>query len=139
MNVFSEINWMAIPLAGVITLFVGGLWYGPLFGKAWMAEVGLTEEEIKASGSPAAAMAKSFVASLVLGIGMAIVINWSGMPAGDWMGGAVAGALMAILVVAAAVFPNYAFEDKSLRHFMIHMGNITVSMVLIGAMLAVWR
>lgn len=139
MNAFAEINWLAVPVAGLITLFVGGLWYGPLFGKVWMQEFGITEEEIKASGSPAPAMIKSFIASMVLGIGMSLVISWSGMPAGDWAGGAVVGACVAILVVGGAVFPNYAFESKTLRHFLIHLGNITVSMVLIGAMLAVWR
>lgn len=139
MNAFNEINWLAIPVAGIITMFVGGLWYGPLFGKAWMQEFGITEEEIKASGSPAPAMIKSFVASLVLGVGMSLTIIWSGMPAGDWAGGAVIGALTAILVVGGAVFPNYAFESKTMKHYLIHMGNITVSMVLIGAMLAVWR
>ncbi len=139
MGVFAEINWLAIPFAGLITLFVGGLWYGPLFGKAWMKEVGLTEEQIKESGSPVTAMIKSFLASLALGVGLAIVIIWSGMPPGDWAGGAVVGLLMATLVVGGAVLPNYAFEDKTLRHFSIHLGNIVVSMALIGAMLAIWR
>lgn len=139
MSVFAEINWLAIPLAGLITLFVGGLWYGPLCGKAWMQEVGLTEEQIKESGSPITPMVKSFFASLVLGVGLAIVIIWSGMPPGDWAGGAVAGVLMAVLVVGGAIFPNYAFEDKTFRHFLIHLGNIVISMALIGAMLATWR
>lgn len=139
MDAFSQINWLAIPVAGFITLFVGGLWYGPLFGKAWMEEFGVTEEEIKASGSPGPAMIKSFIASLVLGIGMSLIIIWSGVPAGDYAGGAVVGAVTALLVVGGAVFPNYAFESKTMRHFAIHIGNITVSMVLIGAMLAAWR
>ena len=139
MEAFSQVNWLAVPLAGVITMFVGGLWYGPLFGQAWMDEVGLTKEEIEASGTPTQAMIKSFIASIVLGIGMSLVIAWSGVPVGDWVGGAIIGLLTALLVVGAAVFPNYAFEDKSLRHFMIHIGATTVSMALIGAMLAVWR
>jgi hypothetical protein len=28
---------------------IGGLWYGPLFGKAWMAEHGFTEEQLRDS------------------------------------------------------------------------------------------
>ncbi len=139
MSGFTEINWLAVPVAGFITMFVGGLWYGPLFGEAWMKEVGLTKEEIEASGTPTQAMIKSFIASIVLGIGMSLVINWAGVPVGDWMSGAIVGIMTAVLVVGAAVFPNYAFEDKTLRHFLIHTGATTISMALIGAMLAVWR
>lgn len=139
MELLSQINWLAVIASGVITLFVGGLWYGPIAGKAWMEEVGLTEEEIKAGGAPTAEIIKSFIASMVLAIGMSLVIIWSGVPAGDWLGGALIGATVAVLVIGGAVFPNYAFESKSLRHFVIHLGNITVSMALIGALLAAWR
>jgi hypothetical protein len=31
-----ELNWIAILLAAVSTMVVGSLWYGPLFGKAWI-------------------------------------------------------------------------------------------------------
>jgi len=134
-----QVNWLAVLASGFITLFVGGLWYGPIAGKAWMEEVGLTEEEIKESGAPAAAMIKSFIATLVLAVGMSFIITWSGVAAGDWLGGSVVGATVAILVIGAGVFPNYAFESKSLRHFLIHLGNITISLALIGAMLAAWR
>ncbi len=139
MEILSQVNWLAVLTSGVITLFVGGLWYGPIAGKAWMEEVGLTEEEIKDSGAPTAAMIKSFIATLVLAVGMSFIITWSGVAVGDWLGGAVVGATMAILVIGGGVFPNYAFENKSLRHFIIHMGNITVSLALIGALLAAWR
>jgi len=139
MEMLAQVNWLAVFASGVITLFVGGLWYGPIAGKAWLEEVGLTEEEIKESGAPTAAMIKSFIATLVLAVGMSFIITWSGVPDGDWLGGAVVGATVAILVIGGGVFPNYAFESKSLRHFIIHMGNITVSMALIGALLAAWR
>jgi hypothetical protein len=31
-----ELNWIAIILAAASTMVVGSLWYGPLFGKAWI-------------------------------------------------------------------------------------------------------
>lgn len=139
MDLLAHINWLAVIASGVITMFVGGLWYGPIAGKAWMEEVGLSKEEIKESGAPTAAMIKSFIASMVLAIGMSFIIAWSGVEVGDWLGGAVVGATVAILVIGGAVLPNYAFEDKTLRHFLIHLGNITVSLALIGALLAAWR
>lgn len=139
MELLSQINWFAVIASGFITLFVGGLWYGPIAGKAWMEEVGLTKEEIEESGAPTAAMIKSFIATLVMAVGMSIIIQWSGVAVGDWVGGAIVGVMIATLIVGGAIFPNYAFESKTLRHFVIHLGNITVSLALIGALLATWR
>ncbi len=34
------INFWAILLCGVVSMVLGGLWYGPLFGKSWMREMG---------------------------------------------------------------------------------------------------
>ena len=33
---FSNINWLSVVVAAASSFLVGGLWYGPLFGKAWM-------------------------------------------------------------------------------------------------------
>jgi hypothetical protein len=44
-----QINWLAIILSGLIPMAVGTLWYGPLFGKAWQREAGVSDETIKGS------------------------------------------------------------------------------------------
>lgn len=46
MNIFA-VNWLAVVLAALAGFVVGGLWYGPLFGKKWMAAAGLNEEQLK--------------------------------------------------------------------------------------------
>ena len=43
----ANANLLAIFVAAATGFLVGGLWYGPLFGKIWMAENGFTEEELK--------------------------------------------------------------------------------------------
>ena len=42
-------NLLAILAAAATGFLIGGLWYGPLFGKAWMAEHGFTEEQLRRS------------------------------------------------------------------------------------------
>lgn len=41
----STINWLAVAAASLVGFVVGPLWYGPLFGKSWMATVGLKPED----------------------------------------------------------------------------------------------
>ncbi len=43
----ANANLLAILVAAAAGFLVGGLWYGPLFGKIWMAENGFTEDELK--------------------------------------------------------------------------------------------
>ncbi len=44
----GEINLLAVVLGAAAFFVVGALWYTVLFGKAWRAEMGLTDEVIAA-------------------------------------------------------------------------------------------
>jgi len=39
----SNINWVALIAAAIASMVVGFIWYGPLFGKAWMKLTGKKE------------------------------------------------------------------------------------------------
>jgi hypothetical protein len=41
------INWLAVLVAAIATFVLGGLWYGPLFGRIWRAAEGQTEPPAK--------------------------------------------------------------------------------------------
>ena len=59
-----HINYLAVLAAGISNMVIGFLWYGPLFGKKWMALEGYTEEQVK-SMNPGPLYGQSFVASLL--------------------------------------------------------------------------
>ena len=42
-----EMNFYIFFLAALVPMILGSIWYGPLFGKAWMSEMGFTEESLK--------------------------------------------------------------------------------------------
>lgn len=42
----SNINWLSVIAAVVSSFLVGGIWYGPVFGRAWMQAFGLSEEDL---------------------------------------------------------------------------------------------
>ena len=43
----ANANLLAILVAAATGFLIGGLWYGPLFGKAWMAEHGFTDAQLR--------------------------------------------------------------------------------------------
>lgn len=50
------INYLAVAVSAVVTFVLGGMWYAPLFGKAWVKAHGLSEDavkELQARRSPA--------------------------------------------------------------------------------------
>ncbi len=42
-----QLNFLYLALAALVPLVMGFLWYGPLFGNAWMKEMGFTKESME--------------------------------------------------------------------------------------------
>ncbi|MCI0707519.1 MAG: DUF1761 domain-containing protein [Ignavibacteriae bacterium] len=64
-----EVNYLAVLACGIAAMVLGGVWYGPLFGKAWAKEMGwgnLTpEQEAAMKKSAATAYPQQFVGALL--------------------------------------------------------------------------
>src|SRR2546428_10741122 len=54
--------YIAVIVAAIVSFIIGGIWYQPLFGKAWMAALGKTEADKEAMRKQAP---KGFVAALI--------------------------------------------------------------------------
>jgi len=48
----GNINLLSVIAATLSSFLIGGIWYGPLFGKAWMKEFNFTEEDLKKRSIP---------------------------------------------------------------------------------------
>lgn len=131
---FDELNYIAIVSAAISTFIVSGIWYSDLlFAKEWMRENNFTMTDLV---NPRPAMIASFISILVLAFGVAVLIRMTGTA--GWINGASFGAILAILIHGAAGFPNYAFERRSLKLFLIHLGNSIFGLMVMGAILASW-
>jgi hypothetical protein len=70
----SHINWLAVIAAALSNFFLGGLWYSPfMFGKAWQAENGFSDEQLKKVNT-ARVFGVSFIWSLVMSFSLAYVL-----------------------------------------------------------------
>jgi Protein of unknown function (DUF1761) len=66
-----EISWLATLVATALAFALGGIWYGPLFGKQWMTEHGFNEAELRKDFNPA----KTYGLTAVLAALSAIVFG----------------------------------------------------------------
>lgn len=81
-----EINWLAVIAAAASSFVLGGVWYGALFGDAWLKAAGLTKEQAMASNK-ALIFGGSFVLSLIASATFAMFLG----PNVDAMSGALYG------------------------------------------------
>ncbi|MDQ7020805.1 MAG: DUF1761 domain-containing protein [Candidatus Dojkabacteria bacterium] len=47
----AEISVIGIVIAAIANIFLGMIWYGPLFGKEWMRLVGIKKEDTEPNPS----------------------------------------------------------------------------------------
>ena len=64
----TDLNYLAILVAGISNMVIGFLWYGLIFGKIWMGLIGKTADEL--SSNPII-----YVVSFLLSLLMAVVLS----------------------------------------------------------------
>ena len=130
---FAAFNWIAIGVATVAAFMIGGLWYGPLFGKAWLDAIGKTEDEIEPSPTP---FVVSAFTSFVTAVAMAMVI--AGLGTAGALPGAAVGLLVGVAFIATAMGSDAAFCDWGVKLWAIQSGYRIVYSVVMGALIGGW-
>ena len=131
---FADLNWLAVLVATAAGFVLGGLWYGPLFGNAWVAALGKQPEDIKPSPIP---FIVSLITASVTAIVLALFVNALGITSA--LDGALLGLAIGVGFIATAMGSDSAFCGWGLRLFLIQSGYRIAYSVIMGIILAVWR
>lgn len=130
------INWLAVIVAAIIRMAVGFVWYSPpVLLKPWQALTGVTPETMRAGMGKALAI--DVLASLVMAFILLHAVTYAG--ATDIFTGAAVGALNWLGFIATLMISLWGYENRSLKLIAINLGNNLIALVLMGALLAVWR
>ena len=141
------INYLAVLVSAVAAIVLGFLWFGPVFGKIWMREMGISPDAVnewKTDPIKKRKMNQSYAIQAVTALIMAYVLAHNvifgvaylditgiagGLQAGfwNWLGFAVPVSLGAVL-----------WEGKSWKYWLITAGYYLVSLLIMGAILASW-
>jgi hypothetical protein len=130
--VLSEINFLAVFVAGLAHMATGLIWFTPkLFGNSW-AE--LTGKDLK----PAQRwLPAGFIGHLVIALALAVIVRLAG--ATTLAGGIAVAVLVWLGFVVTLETGELIWEKIPFRLFLIRIGNHLVALGLAGAILAVWR
>lgn len=128
------VNWLAVIAAAVSMFVIGGIWYGPLFARPWQKAAGLSDEQLKNANMPVI-FGLAFVLSLLMAANLAFFV--AGVPdLGAVIGYSVAAGLgwaaFGLSIVAL-------FERRPLSYHLINGGYLTLSFVVMGLILGLWK
>ncbi len=114
----ANANLLAILVAAAAGFLVGGIWYGPLFGKAWMHEHGFSEEDLK-NTNMLKIYGLTFAFSVLSAVFLGHLLAHAGTSARTTMMISIGTALGFIV---PAIGTNYLFSRKSGKLFAIDAG-----------------
>jgi hypothetical protein len=163
-----EINFLVFFVAAFVPLVVGFIWYGPLFGNAWMNQMGFTKESLKEANMTFTFLlsyAFSFLIAMTL---QAIVVHQMGVYstlAGEpdfmeetgaaftyfqdfmtlygnrfrtFKHGVLHGALVGVFLVLPILGIQAMFERKKVKYVAINAGYWILTLALMGGIVCYW-
>lgn len=133
----SGFNWFEVLAAALSAFALGGLWYGPLFGKKWQQLNGLTDERI-AQANMGLIYGLAFLLNVFLATMLSLFIEIAMMMGSGALAGAAMGAVLGIIFIVPTFGVNYLFARKSLTLYAIDTGYMVLQMALMGAIMGAW-
>lgn len=161
-------NYLILALAALVPMVMGFIWYGPmLFQKAWMKQMGFTEESLK-GGNMAVIFILSYVFSFMLAFFLQfITIHQMGVFStllesgatelqGDGLAyfedfmakygnnyrtfkhGALHGAIGGIFFILPVLATQAMFERKTVKYIAINVGYWVICLALMGGIICQW-
>jgi len=133
----TAINYLAVVIAAVVAWLAGAGWY-MMFGKSWMAAVGITPEKMQeAKNQPGAYLpfVYAFVANLVMAWVLAGVLFHIGPL--SLRAGVISAALCWLGFVITTIWVNNSFARRDWRLLAIDGGYWLLALLLMGAIIGV--
>ena len=103
MDLMSDVNYLAILLCAVISMVLGSVWYGPLFGKKWMEICGVSADDVERRKQMQKEAMPLYGVQFVLTLFQAAVLACAILLVGDERA-----ILAGILIWAAFIMPTVA-------------------------------
>jgi len=135
-EIFSNLNWLAILVAGVAYFLLGAIWYSFVFKNAWIKLSGVNVNDPNAKKGMAQIMLTSLVLMIICSIGLAMFLSKIGEV--TWMSGVKAGLVCGVCFSATGICISYLYEKKPWGLLLINSGYNIAGCVIAGIILSVW-
>jgi hypothetical protein len=133
-----SVKWVAVIVAAIAAVVIGGLWYAPfLFGKVWQRSIGKTDAELVAMRKKAGpGYALAIVGALVTAWVVAVTVKWAG--ATTAMDAVEVGVIVWLGYIVSQMVIGTMFEGRSWTLFGINMSNQLVNILVMALVTTLW-
>ncbi|HXX06454.1 MAG TPA: DUF1761 domain-containing protein [Pseudolabrys sp.] len=129
------INWWAVVAAAIVKIVLGAIWYSPIaFLPKWMAATGVSEAHMKTAFPKAIAI--DIVGAFVLALVLLHAVHYAG--ARTVGQGATVGFFGWLGFIGVLSLGQIVYEQRPFSYFAINNGYLLLSLMIMGAILAVW-
>ena len=128
---FGGINYLAVLVAAAAGFGTGMIWY-MVFGKAWMAALGKSQEDLKPKPAPFIA---AVLCQLVMAFMLAGLIGHLGDAQVTLTNGVLSGALVWGGFVITTMIVNHTFQGASRALTLIDGGHWLAVLIVMGAII----
>lgn len=133
----SSINWLAVLVSTLVFYGLGAFWYAPpVFGKAWMKEIGKNKDSVKKDVNMTKIFITTFILSLIMVVNLAFFVSGPTIGATE---GALYGFLTGFGWVAMSIALTALYEQRSLTYILINAGYLTAGFTIAGLILGAWK
>lgn len=136
-DVFSNLPWLAILVAGVAYFALGAVWYSFIFKNAWIKASGVNVNDPNMKKGVAQTMLASLVLMIIASLGLALFLSKTGVA--SWMSGAKVGLVAGVCFSATSICISYLYEKRPWMLHFINAGYNVAGCVVAGIILAIWK
>ena len=131
-------NYLAVLAAAIASMVIGFLWYGPLFGRQYMALMKLDNKKLNKAKKEGMgkAYALTFLTSLIMAYVLAIFVSY--VQAKTIADGVILGFWLWIGFFATTQLGIVLWENKPMKLYAVKTLQELVALVVMAAILAVW-
>ncbi|MGA8165190.1 MAG: DUF1761 domain-containing protein [Waddliaceae bacterium] len=129
-----EVNYVAVIIAVVVYMAIGGIWYSPkFFGQIWVENMGYRPEELTGH---AKAWLGSIANAVVMAFVLAVFIHYFGESNEKTAyNGACVGVLAWLGFVLPTQFSGVLWERRPLKVLFIHAGCMLLTLIIMGTII----
>ncbi len=137
-----NVNYWAIASGAVLSMVIGAIWYGPLFGKKWMEIVGVNSTDLEARKKMQKSAGLLYVVQFILTLFQVFILAHliadtelvGGLERSLW----IWAAFIIPTLAGAVMWTNESGKLKWAR-FLIQGGYQLVIFILFGLLLQYWK
>jgi len=129
----GNINWLAVVLGAVAFFAVGAIWYTVLFGKAWQAAVGLSDEQLKTGANMPLIFGTCLLLELLVALTVGHIFDYTQPNDRSKMMISVG---LAVGIMAPAIGICYLYMRKPFKLWLIDSGHFIFGMAALGGVFA---